>query len=442
MHVFDRLLLCAKNTAYPKRIFLSTGNANYRQLITSCIHYSSKITTEMAQDVTKSFQPKRIRYLSDALLINKVDFPIYYIECLSERHFIVAGGGGSAKTGVHNQINVFELIPCPRSCSAQLVMQFKTPQDLPDAIMNGSMMPDQPLISPRMVAAGANLTIFDLQYKPTDKSYQVTNYVSLHNEQVSSEMKCVKCARSKIVAGGMDGQLTVWDNCSDDEYTFKETQAHNESIDEIDYDEDQDQIVTLSRFENKVAIWRADTLALVKQFQNDLINTDTMKYKFRSTKYATASKTTYLIVGCNSLDTKLGKAKIYRWKTSENKFDKYDVSQLPLNGIMAMTTSSDGRHIGIGTQCGSVYIVKLDNLSTVYSFRESHSNVITDIAFLPSIPESQTLTDSDNCSLLSVSIDRHIVLHRSKSGYIRSMLNPIVFVVAMYFLTRYWLDFQ
>ena len=42
-------------------------------------------------------------------LIAKSDFPMYLIKSLSERHFLVAGGGGQAKTGVSNAIvrNVF-----------------------------------------------------------------------------------------------------------------------------------------------------------------------------------------------------------------------------------------------------------------------------------------------------------------------------------------------
>lgn len=32
----------------------------------------------------------------------KVNFPLYAVEMLTERHFVVAGGGGAAKTGVYN----------------------------------------------------------------------------------------------------------------------------------------------------------------------------------------------------------------------------------------------------------------------------------------------------------------------------------------------------
>lgn len=35
-------------------------------------------------------------------LAGKVNFPLYTIKMLTDRHFIVGGGGGAAKTGVYN----------------------------------------------------------------------------------------------------------------------------------------------------------------------------------------------------------------------------------------------------------------------------------------------------------------------------------------------------
>ena len=35
-------------------------------------------------------------------LAGKVNFPLYTIKMLTNRHFIVGGGGGAAKTGVYN----------------------------------------------------------------------------------------------------------------------------------------------------------------------------------------------------------------------------------------------------------------------------------------------------------------------------------------------------
>ena len=37
-------------------------------------------------------------------LLARSDFPLYVVKALDERHFLVAGGGGAAKTGVSNAI--------------------------------------------------------------------------------------------------------------------------------------------------------------------------------------------------------------------------------------------------------------------------------------------------------------------------------------------------
>ena len=38
------------------------------------------------------------------VMLAHTDFPLYTIRSLDERHFLVAGGGGQAKTGVSNAI--------------------------------------------------------------------------------------------------------------------------------------------------------------------------------------------------------------------------------------------------------------------------------------------------------------------------------------------------
>jgi len=42
-------------------------------------------------------------------LAAKVNFPLYAIKMLTDRHFVVAGGGGAAKTGVANGFSIYQL---------------------------------------------------------------------------------------------------------------------------------------------------------------------------------------------------------------------------------------------------------------------------------------------------------------------------------------------
>ena len=58
----------------------------------------------------------------------RVNFPLYTIKALTERHILVAGGGGESKTGIKNSIEIYELYKCPKNntCRAKRVAHFDT----------------------------------------------------------------------------------------------------------------------------------------------------------------------------------------------------------------------------------------------------------------------------------------------------------------------------
>jgi len=52
-------------------------------------------------------------------LLARVNFPLYSVQMLTSRHILVAGGGGSAKTGVANGFvsnYLFKLYHCHGFC--------------------------------------------------------------------------------------------------------------------------------------------------------------------------------------------------------------------------------------------------------------------------------------------------------------------------------------
>jgi len=63
-----------------------------------------------------------------ASLCARVNFPLFTVKVLSERHILVGGGGGEAKTGVANSIEIYELSNCPDgdTCDAIRIMDFNT----------------------------------------------------------------------------------------------------------------------------------------------------------------------------------------------------------------------------------------------------------------------------------------------------------------------------
>ena len=61
-------------------------------------------------------------------LLARVNYPLYSVKSISERHILVAGGGGQSKTGIANTCEIYELIydPAINTCRANLVTHCDT----------------------------------------------------------------------------------------------------------------------------------------------------------------------------------------------------------------------------------------------------------------------------------------------------------------------------
>lgn len=58
----------------------------------------------------------------------KVNYPLFVVKMLTERHYLVAGGGGPSKFSVGNLIEIYELFKCPKSntCRTRSVAHLDT----------------------------------------------------------------------------------------------------------------------------------------------------------------------------------------------------------------------------------------------------------------------------------------------------------------------------
>ena len=79
--------------------------------------------------------------ISKGILLAKVNFPLYAVKVLTERHILVAGGGGKGKTGVQNAVEIYELIYSSKynTCISNLVSRYDS-KDL--AFMNACVFAD------------------------------------------------------------------------------------------------------------------------------------------------------------------------------------------------------------------------------------------------------------------------------------------------------------
>ena len=102
-------------------------------------------------------------------LLCKVDFPLYGLCCITNRHILLAGGGGAARTGVKNGMEIFELSHNGKGTVAESVTFFDTGIH---AIMNIASAQYDPQSQTAIVACGQNenCQLYRLQLGTTRKS--------------------------------------------------------------------------------------------------------------------------------------------------------------------------------------------------------------------------------------------------------------------------------
>lgn len=384
----------------------------------------------------KSFQPHKLSYFNDALLVHSLNFPIYHVGCISERHFIVAGGGGSSKTGVINQFNVLELVPNGNECRADLDVRFTVPEDVPnEAIMNGAIMKDLPIFNTRFIGVGGQATIYHIKFDSQTRAFKITDYELMR----SPELKCVAYSPGRIYLGGFDGTVTVWDTSNSDKRVIKKFKAHNKEVDEIDIDTINQRFLTLSRGEARLLIWDSNSFELVREFKKDLINNSSNKsstsYLFRSCKFVynrfanlNQSKASVLLIATIPVPQKAPSI-VHRVSLQEDGSTTKISNSVTNDGIMAMAVSMDGKSAAVGTRSGGVIALDLRNLKQFYRFDKAHQNNVTDLEFLPPKSESLDLTNSQTLPLISVSMDRRVVLHRPQKPSMKLYIQLIIIVI-------------
>lgn len=93
-------------------------------------------------------------------VLARFDFPLYTLQFIDDKHFLVAGGGGGAKTGIPNAVEVFRF----HHGRVQRVLRFQPEANLAEPIMNAALVVDN---RTTVLAAGMgkHCHLFSLRYK-------------------------------------------------------------------------------------------------------------------------------------------------------------------------------------------------------------------------------------------------------------------------------------
>ncbi|BFY99261.1 hypothetical protein BsWGS_02301 [Bradybaena similaris] len=397
---------------------------------------------------------------SKSVLLAHTDFPLYTVRSLDERHFLVAGGGGQAKTGIANAIEIYELIITKDGVSGSSIARHDTETH---AVMNSSSYYDgrnhhlatgqdefcrtysvkYKVVTPNKTAAGpadgtkkrkqenSNTSASSVVADGGDNkqlTFQIeeTGCVAADFSPDGGFQKCVKFSPDfkHLVTGGADGFLRVW------KYPqlvkVWEVKAHTNEIDDLDYSPSGTQIITASR-DKSGCVWSSVDGKKV----SDLAWTQktSAPYRFRACRYGLieGKRDKFNFYTVNIPVTRSAKSPCYISAWDSGKFSLRKAVSAGTDMVSSFAVSNDGIYLGAGYISGSVSVYISFSLQRLYHVNEAHSIFVTGVEFLPASEMAKAITGNQEFNLLSISADNTVRLHQDPE---RTSYNPALIILA------------
>nr|SVE75816.1 EOG090X07XQ [Daphnia hispanica] len=394
----------------------------------------------------------------------KVNFPLYTVEMLTDRHFVVAGGGGAAKTGVSNGFATYQLTFNGEQCVATQVGKHDTGSR---AVMNCTSYEDTKSKGKKLyfvaglddhsqlyfinkkfeIARSYSYSDQNENEKSPDNSARKRRPSEKENENNTSKspdslrkgllsqrrlrmlahpldsvktdmspgeesfQKVVRISSNgKLMAtGGCDGYIRLWQFPS--LKPLRDIKAHEKEVDDIDFSPDCQKIVSVSK-DGCAFVW--STKDGNKLCQLEWTPPENAKYIFKRCRFSVNDgdgQRTRLFTITNPIKSKLPSF-LQLWDTSSFLLIKSIVYNP--SPISALATSPCGKFVAIGSMFGGcIDIYTTFNLKLVKHIENAHSNFITGLAFVPCHTEvGQNITGLSEGSVISISVDNQIRVHR------------------------------
>ncbi|XP_015924539.1 guanine nucleotide-exchange factor SEC12 [Parasteatoda tepidariorum] len=426
-------------------------------------------------------------------LLARVNFPLYTVQCLSERHVLVAGGGGGAKTGVPNVIQIYELIHDGVTCRAESITHYETGSEATRncaihdagkykilfAGMEGNchtykikheMIVEKETIIKESKDKHAKSTVRKRivetesveenqvdpkKYEKEDANANVIHSSSklqfcIHNldsfqTDFSEEpfQKVVRFSRSSslLTTAGADGHIRIWK--FPELKKIHDIEAHSDEVDDLDICPLGKKIVSISR-DGHGKIWNAENGSLVTELNYVLPSKSTAKYIFRSCRFGIVEDKNDLALFATLNPRERSKppmcSYICKWDTKEFLLQK--IVSAGKDMLTTMAISDNGHFIGLGTLEGSVKIYIAFSLQKLYNVNHVHGIFVTGLEFLPTREETRRITGGQEASLISISVDNHIVIHhipmKASIGYLTFIMLLIIFLFLVFVMMDYF----
>ncbi|XP_037928141.1 prolactin regulatory element-binding protein [Teleopsis dalmanni] len=425
-------------------------------------------------------------------LLARVNFPLYAVEMLTSRHVLVAGGGGSSKTGVANGFEIYEIYHNGTHFCAEEVVRHETGANvvMNCAIRNESrrsyLLAGQEshcqmyFVNPRIITGneddattvdktpraaterinengvrkrGSNAThsgVEDLRNGISPNNKKKKEDLNANLKRIRFDIKAADSVQTDFLTeeplqrvvrispdgrlmatGGTDGHLRVW--------TFpqmvqtEDFNAHTKEIDDIDFSPDSKFIVTISK-DAQCFIWDIHNS---KQLHK--LNWDTpegAKYLFKRCRYGTieAQSDKYRLFTITNPLGKVGKQRgfLQQW---DSTLGKLRVAIAIDESLASLAVRDDGRFVAIGTMfSGSVSIYIAFSLQRVLHIPNAHSMFVTGLEFLPiTNAEGPPISCDAEAAVLSISVDNKVCIHSLQHRHTIPAWVAVLIIIAMLF---------
>ncbi|CAH1726180.1 prolactin regulatory element-binding protein [Aphis gossypii] len=343
-------------------------------------------------------------------VVTTTNLPMYSIQTFLKNYILVAGGGGSSKTGITNGFEVFKINRDGKTISTTKVIRHDSG---PNVIMNCCTNINGNTI---YIAANENDScrqyMADIVIEPTfhngkagkEINFKITTGSSVitdfSEDEPSQRIVKINYDGNLMVTGGTDGCIRLWNfpivNSKD--IPLKTYKSHTKEIDDIDVSPDGKFIVSVAK-DGKAYHWNT-----VTNVHSPLIHPDpdNAKQIFKRCKFGViGNKPIYNIYTIANGP----KQKSYLQRWSENNKIIYEL--LFSEPTSALAVREDGLYIAVGTMySGSVSIHEASNLKMIYNIKQAHAMFVTGLEFL-----NKDLMPDMKTAVLSISVDNRVCLH-------------------------------
>jgi len=401
-----------------------------------------------------------------ANLLCRVDFPLYSAAMISPRHLLLAGGGGSANTGVKNGFQIFEITTDGENCTGNSVCRYYTGEfSVMSLSARGVTNNNVPLKV--LVAAGHNefCQVYHLSLgreripsepgvrhrnvngTPGQKQAQTNGQsgkiifqveplkkvqIDYHKKEPYGKVVRISYNNKLLASGGDDGNVRIWS--FPDLAKVHEFTTHEKEVDDIDFSPDNTKAASISK-DRRGLVW--DLKKGKKHAELGWEPPNNLKYLFKRVKFGAVEgdmKKYKVYTISNPIGSSKASAYLHKWNTQSYTVEKYVTN--PGLTLSALAVSDNGNFVATGSMSeGIVEIYAAFNLSLLKRVRNAHTTFITGLEFLPTSEESAPCRGFSDASVVSISVDHQVCIHHVASLPTISSFWAILLIIAVLFFT-------